>query len=205
MPEAMQRRLVMLFCERCQEVTISERHRAFYWRVSDDDVTATKRLFIENGFIDDNWNLLNWNKRQMPSDSSTERTRRYRERQRTSQERHSDALDKNRVDKKREEKTKAASAFELPDWIPVDLWNDYEEMRRKIRKPMTDKARKLAVNTIERLRQEGHSPREVVEQSIFKSWQGLFAPSRNGGNGNGHYETWNERVLRESLAEVDEG
>lgn len=143
MSEEMQRRLIMLFCERCQEVTFSERHRAFYWRVSDAAVTETKRLFIESGFIDEHWNLLNWTKRQMPSDSSTERTRRYRERKRTSQERHGDALDKNRVDKNREEDKKPLQrGTRLPeDFSPddsdkatavslkVDLGYEFEKFR----------------------------------------------------------------------------
>lgn len=90
MPEHMQRRLVMLFCERCKDVTVSERHRAFSWRISDADLAETKALFIEAGFIDEDWNVLNWNKRQFISDSSTDRTRRYRERKRTSHDRHGD-------------------------------------------------------------------------------------------------------------------
>jgi hypothetical protein len=49
---------------------------------------ATKVLFVQQGFIDERWNLLHWSKRQFLSDSSTDRTRRYRERARTSRERH---------------------------------------------------------------------------------------------------------------------
>ena len=93
MPEPMQRRLVMLFCEHCAgdgNVTFDERHRSFHWRISDEELAATKVLFIENGFIGEEWNLLNWNKRQFVSDSSADRTRRYRERKRASRERHSD-------------------------------------------------------------------------------------------------------------------
>lgn len=91
MGEAMQRRLAMLFCERCKGVAVTERHRAFHWRISEADLAETKALFIENGFIDESWSVLKWDKRQYLSDSSTERTRRYRERTKTSQERHRDA------------------------------------------------------------------------------------------------------------------
>ena len=91
LPEQMQIRLVWLFCERCKGVTISERHRTFQWRCSDVELADTKREFMTAGFIDEEWNLLNWDKRQFLSDSSTDRTRRYRERHRTSQERHSDS------------------------------------------------------------------------------------------------------------------
>jgi hypothetical protein len=93
MPEAMQRRLVMLFCARCSDVlvTFRERELAFFMRVTLPELAETKALFIEQGFIDEDWNLCNWERRQMASDSSTDRTRRYRERMRTSQKRHGDA------------------------------------------------------------------------------------------------------------------
>lgn len=64
--------------------------------------------------------------------------------------------------------------FTLPDWVPVETWNEYLEMRKKIRKPMTEKAKGLAVNTLEELKVCGFDPRLVLEQSIMNSWQGLF-------------------------------
>lgn len=71
-------------------------------------------------------------------------------------------------------KSKAHSAFVIPDWIPSEAWKHYEEMRCKIRKPMTDTARKWAVEALNRLRVKGYDPSEVLEQSVFNSWQGLF-------------------------------
>jgi hypothetical protein len=79
MSEVDQRRLVMLFCEQCKEVKHDETLRAFYWRITPLEVAATRDLFVKNGFIDENWNVLNWNKRQYISDSSTERVRRFRQ------------------------------------------------------------------------------------------------------------------------------
>jgi hypothetical protein len=79
MTEAMQRRLAMLFCSRCKEETLQERDRAFHWRISMEELTETKAVFMEKGFIDGNWNPINWNNRQFLSDSSTDRVRRYRQ------------------------------------------------------------------------------------------------------------------------------
>lgn len=42
-------------------------------------MAETKELFMRQGFIDANWGLLNWNRRQFLSDSSTDRVRRHRE------------------------------------------------------------------------------------------------------------------------------
>lgn len=75
---------------------------------------------------------------------------------------------------KEEPKTKAASAFAVPDWIPQEEWQSFEEMRRKIRKPMTDKARSLIVTSLHKLRSLGHSPKLVLEQSIRNSWQDVY-------------------------------
>src|SRR6202012_2920775 len=78
MPEAMQRRLAMIFCLRCNE-TLLKRSIAFQLRISESEAEETRLLFIENGFIDEDWNVLNWDKRQFISDSSTDRVRRYRQ------------------------------------------------------------------------------------------------------------------------------
>ena len=87
MSEAMQRRFVMLLCDRCSDVlvTLSDDEMAYRWHISPAELAETKALFIAKGFIEDDWSVVNWNKRQFVSDSSTERTRRYRERKRTSQ------------------------------------------------------------------------------------------------------------------------
>lgn len=104
MSEAMQRRLVMLFCMRCGDVTVtlSDEEIAFQLRISPEDLAETKELFQRKGFIDSAWNITNWEKRQFASDSSSERTRAYRERQKnkpvTSHVTKSDALEQNRTD-----------------------------------------------------------------------------------------------------------
>ena len=80
MSEPMQRRLVMLMCLRCKDATLHARQLAFYLRISASELAETKEVFIENGFIDEDWELVNWNRRQFVSDSSTERVRRSRQR-----------------------------------------------------------------------------------------------------------------------------
>jgi uncharacterized protein YgfB (UPF0149 family) len=80
MSEAMQRRLMMLFCLRCSDVlaTLQEDELAFAMRLNSDELAETKALFVRKGFTDSEWNLLNWDKRQFNSDSSTERSRKHR-------------------------------------------------------------------------------------------------------------------------------
>lgn len=80
MSEQYQRRLVMLFCLRCNsDVTLQDSEVAFQLRIGEVEWGETKREFIARGFLDADNNLLNWNKRQYRSDSSAERVRKHRE------------------------------------------------------------------------------------------------------------------------------
>lgn len=67
------------------------------------------------------------------------------------------------------------SGFELPEWVDRTTWEDFEFMRNKLRKPLTDAARRLAVKKLLQIwQQHGHAPKEVLEQSILNGWQGLW-------------------------------
>lgn len=89
LPEAMQRRLVMLFCLRCSNEleTLHDEEIAFQLRISIEELEATKALFMAKGFIDDGWNLTNWDKRQFASDSSAVRVAKHREKKRNEKKR----------------------------------------------------------------------------------------------------------------------
>lgn len=78
--EAMQRRYMMLMCMKCSNalVTLHVTEIAFHLRITDEELADTKALFIAKGFIDDAWNLLNWEKRQFASDSSAARVSKHR-------------------------------------------------------------------------------------------------------------------------------
>lgn len=67
-------------------------------------------------------------------------------------------------------------AFVPPSDIPEAEWEAFEEMRRRIGKPMTDKARDLAVSRLRRFAEDGHPPGDVLNHSILNNYQGLFAP-----------------------------
>ena len=66
--------------------------------------------------------------------------------------------------------------LDLPAWIPPQIWQDYEEMRKLIKRPMTDRARKIAITRLDQFRTEGYDPVEVLEEAILNSWQGIWRP-----------------------------
>ena len=61
----------------------------------------------------------------------------------------------------------------LPDHL-TEIWPDYLEMRRRIRKTATHKAESLALKTLQRLSTDPKIQIKIIEQSIENSWQGLF-------------------------------
>lgn len=68
-----------------------------------------------------------------------------------------------------------ASAFCLPEDVDPVLWADFVEMRKKIRKPPTDKAKTLIVGKLYNLEKQGNPIRKVLQQSIRNCWQDVFA------------------------------
>lgn len=66
------------------------------------------------------------------------------------------------------------------------------EYRKKIKKPMTDRAIKLAIDKLQKMSSDVDEQIAIVEQSIVNGWQGLF-PLKDGGN----------RVEKNRVSEVD--
>ena len=67
----------------------------------------------------------------------------------------------------------------VPDKIRPEVWEAFEEMRKKIRKPMTVYAKKLIIKKLLTMEDD---PNDILEQSIMNSWQGIW-PLKNGTMG----------------------
>lgn len=80
--ESDQRRLLMLFCFRCNEhVTLQDEEVTFLLRISKESWNITKSIFIEKGFINADNKIRNWDKRQFTSDTSKNRVAEFRKRE----------------------------------------------------------------------------------------------------------------------------
>ena len=65
----------------------------------------------------------------------------------------------------------------LPNWISVSLWRECVEFRQALRKPIrTEQGANGAIRELEKFRQQGFSPEQVIRHSIANEYQGLFAP-----------------------------
>ena len=79
-----------------------------------------------------------------------------------------------------EHKKKATDvAFVLPDWIPLETWNAFLEMRKRIKKPATEFAKKLIIGKLEKFKAQGQDVVAILEKSITSGWQDVFELKEN--------------------------
>lgn len=65
-------------------------------------------------------------------------------------------------------------AFALPPWMPVEQWNGWVSMRIRIKKPMTERARDMAVAKLKAMKEGGHDIAKILERSEFKNYTDLY-------------------------------
>jgi hypothetical protein len=183
MSEQDQRRLVMIFCMRCNgDVTLQDIHVTFQLRISQQEWEHSKAIFIEAGFIDSDNNVLNWDKRQFVSDSSAPRVARHRALHKAVTVTKSNVTvtppEQNRTDTEQiQNKEKPSAAFALPDWINREQW-DLWIKTRKGKKMIPDQMR-AQVAKLQKWKDEGLDHAKALSDSAGAGWQGLFEPKQN--------------------------
>jgi uncharacterized protein YdaU (DUF1376 family) len=102
-------------------------------------------------------------------------------------------------------KDKSAAAPILPNWMPLDAWSGYVEMRKRIKKPMTDRAVDLKIKDLDKFKQSGHDIAAILDKSTANNWTDLYEPKPMQQN-NGHInkqealEASNRAVVERLLA-----
>lgn len=61
-----------------------------------------------------------------------------------------------------------------PDWIDLESWEAFHEMRRKIKSPLTTYAEKLVIGELVKLKGSGEDPQACLDQSIMNGWRDVF-------------------------------
>ena len=78
----------------------------------------------------------------------------------------------------RQGKSGVRPPLDVPEWIPRGAWQDWHAYRLA-RKGWTRRAQELSLQTLEQLRDSGHDPQRVIDQSIERGWSGLFPITGN--------------------------
>lgn len=79
----------------------------------------------------------------------------------------------------------AAVGEGYPTWLPLDAWNAFLEMRKKIKKPATEYAQKLLLKKLAAFYAHDLDVGVILNQSIVSGWQDLYAP-KEAGRGYGY-------------------
>jgi hypothetical protein len=167
-------------CLRCSEVleTLHETEIAFQLRLSTGELDETKELFISKNFIDKHWNLLNWDKRQFVSDSSTMRVAKHRNKKKqasnvveTLQKRPSNAIDTD-TDTDTEQIQKRTTSVAPPIGVSDSVWQEFKSLRKAKKAPITQRA-------IDKISEEanlaGWTLEKALEECIVRGWQAFKA------------------------------
>ena len=64
----------------------------------------------------------------------------------------------------------------LPDWLPIEAWNGYVEMRKRIRKQMTPRAQQLVLKSLSDMQAKGLSVAQSLDNSTRNSWVDVYEP-----------------------------
>lgn len=86
---------------------------------------------------------------------------------------------------KRENRKETDKKAELPDWMPLESWQAFSDMRKQIHKPITTRAQILLCEKLSEFRSHGYDVAVILDTSTMNCWQGVFEPRPGGSNGTG--------------------
>ena len=61
-----------------------------------------------------------------------------------------------------------------PEWIPLEAWYAFLEMRKNIKKPPTEKAVELLLAKLKKFKDAGQDVQAILEKSITNNWQDVY-------------------------------
>ncbi len=77
-------------------------------------------------------------------------------------------------------KNLSAEADLLPDWLPADLWKNYIGHCDDIGKRLSPSGQQKALAALAKLRNHGHDPEAVIEQSVMSGGRHLLPVNNRG-------------------------
>ena len=64
----------------------------------------------------------------------------------------------------------------LPTWVDSEAWEEFVDMRKRLKKPLTERAMIRAIVRLTALKEAGHCPNASLLQSADHYWQDLYEP-----------------------------
>lgn len=64
----------------------------------------------------------------------------------------------------------------LPDWMPEELWGEWQQHRKEMKKPVTPTSAKRLLISLEQAKAQGHNPVALLEEAITRSWLAPVIP-----------------------------
>jgi DNA-binding PadR family transcriptional regulator len=94
------------------------------------------------------------------------------------------------IDSNKHSSNKHSNKSEAVEISPAlaEAWKDFEEHRRKLRKPMTDKAKALILSKLMEYGKTDEEKIAILNQSIERGWQGVFPIGGDRRDSNGGFE-----------------
>ena len=65
-------------------------------------------------------------------------------------------------------------SIDYPEWLDMEQWKSFLEMRKMMKKPMTDRGQELAIKKLSDMKASGQSVDRIIDRSIMHNWMGLF-------------------------------
>jgi hypothetical protein len=202
--ETEQRRLVMLFCFRCNgHVTLQDEEVAFQLRISNDEWALTKANFIAKGFINSANEVLNWDKRQFVSDSSAARVAKHREKKKqesnvtvTPPDTETDT--ESNTDKP---KTFTPLAALVSLGVSKKIASDWLKIRKAKKQVLTETA---LDGVVLEANKAGLSMDAAIKKCCENSWAGFKASWLTNEGKPNQFQTKNERIAENNSKAIAE-
>ena len=88
--------------------------------------------------------------------------------------------------------------------------NDFEDMRKKIKKPLTDRAKAMLLTELKKLADDEKTQIAILNQSTMNCWQGVFSlkpgakkenrqPSHLSSSDYDAYEDWSKKYIQDKI------
>jgi rRNA-processing protein FCF1 len=78
--------------------------------------------------------------------------------------------------------------MQLPEYLSTDVWDAFEDSRKKQRAPLTDFARKRVLKKLDDIHRSGYVADEVLAEAVERGWRSVFITNDSPRRESNHQE-----------------